>query len=141
MHLQFYMEQILSTFNSFIYDNIIIYFIYSLVWYLVGGIDESIITLIVLQCLYVTACYVSNLKVCYTLIIKVYLIIIVGTMMDRTFNFNSSSLRMYLILYYSYNTLVDIINVLSLDDKFKIPSTLREIIKKIKRSDDKWKHF
>lgn len=130
--LQIYVEQLISIIQTIIHDSVVVYFIYSLIYYLLGGVDESILTLIMLQGIYIVACYLSKLKVCYTFIIKVYLTIMVGALLDRTFHFDSSSLRMYLILYYTYNTLVDVLNVLSLD-KFKIPKGLKKMIGKIKK--------
>ena len=129
------MENLLIKLQEYVYpyieDNIILYFICSIIYYSLGGIDESILTLFVLQILYILSLLLTKKSPNINNICKVYIIIIIGVICDNALKLSTTKMRTYLIIYYSYNQLVDVINVLS--DTILIPPQLLEIIKKIKR--------
>lgn len=114
-------------------DNVMIYFVISLLYYLVGGADETLITLIILHVIYAITCLMCRIRLCANNFISVYLIIIIGNILDNILNLGNTSLRAYLILYYTYNTLVDTLNMMAKHNVVPIPKKLKNMISKLKK--------
>ena len=114
-------------------DHIILYFTLSVLWYLLGGIDDPLMTLIVLHLIKVISCFICKKDLEVNSVVKVYVVIVLGNILDNVFKLDSTSLRMYLIIYYTYNTMVDILNTLSEDKRFPIPNQLKKVLEKMKK--------
>lgn len=119
--------------DNLMQDHIILYFTLSVLWYLLGGIDDPLMTLIVLHLIKVISCFICKKDLEVNSIVKIYVVIVLGNILDNVFKLDSTSLRMYLIIYYTYNTMVDILNTLSEDKRFPIPNQLKKVLEKMKK--------
>ena len=128
-----FIETSIRSLQTFAQDSILLYFSLSLIYYLVGGLDETLITLIILHIIYVISCLICKAKLNISNLIYVYLIIIIGNILDSILKLNNTSLRAYLILYYTYNVLVDTLNMIGKDNKVPIPKKLKKILLKLKK--------
>lgn len=126
-------ESILLQIGNLMQENIIIYFILSVLYYLLGGVDDSLMTLIVLHFVKMVSSIVCKKNLEVNNIIKIYLVVVLGNILDNIFKLDSTSLRTYLIIYYTYNTMVDILNTLSEDKRFPIPNQIKKVLEKIKK--------
>lgn len=127
------LKTILQYIDNLMQDHIILYFTLSVLWYLLGGIDDPLMTLIVLHLIKVISCFICKKDLEVNSIVKVYVVIVLGNILDNVFKLDSTSLRMYLIIYYTYNTMVDILNTLSEDKRFPIPNQLKKVLEKMKK--------
>lgn len=127
------LKTILQYADSLMQDHIILYFTLSVLWYLLGGIDDPLMTLIVLHLIKVISCFICKKDLEVNSIVKIYVVIVLGNILDNVFKLDSTSLRMYLIIYYTYNTMVDILNTLSEDKRFPIPNQLKKVLEKMKK--------
>lgn len=127
------LKTILQYTDSLMQDHIILYFTLSVLWYLLGGVDDPLMTLIVLHLIKVISCFICKKDLEVNSIVKVYVVIVLGNILDNVFKLDSTSLRMYLIIYYTYNTMVDILNTLSEDKRFPIPNQLKKVLEKMKK--------
>ena len=127
------LKTILQYVDKLMQDHIILYFTLSVLWYLLGGIDDPLMTLIVLHLIKVISCFICKKDLEVNSIVKVYVVIVLGNILDNVFKLDSTSLRMYLIIYYTYNTMVDILNTLSEDKRFPIPNQLKKVLEKMKK--------
>lgn len=127
------LKTILQYIDKLMQDHIILYFTLSVLWYLLGGIDDPLMTLIVLHLIKVISCFICKKDLEVNSIVKVYVVIVLGNILDNVFKLDSTSLRMYLIIYYTYNTMVDILNTLSEDKRFPIPNQLKKVLEKMKK--------
>lgn len=127
------LKTILQYMDNLMQDHIILYFTLSVLWYLLGGIDDPLMTLIVLHLIKVISCFICKKDLEVNSIVKVYVVIVLGNILDNVFKLDSTSLRMYLIIYYTYNTMVDILNTLSEDKRFPIPNQLKKVLEKMKK--------
>lgn len=127
------LKTILQYIDNLMQDHIILYFTLSVLWYLLGGIDDPLMTLIVLHLIKVISCFICKKDLEVNSIVKIYVVIVLGNILDNIFKLDSTSLRMYLIIYYTYNTMVDILNTLSEDKRFPIPNQLKKVLEKMKK--------
>lgn len=127
------LKTILHYIDKLMQDHIILYFTLSVLWYLLGGIDDPLMTLIVLHLIKVISCFICKKDLEVNSVVKVYVVIVLGNILDNVFKLDSTSLRMYLIIYYTYNTMVDILNTLSEDKRFPIPNQLKKVLEKMKK--------
>lgn len=127
------LKTILQYIDKLMQDHIILYFTLSVLWYLLGGIDDPLMTLIVLHLIKVISCFICKKDLEVNSVVKVYVVIVLGNILDNVFKLDSTSLRMYLIIYYTYNTMVDILNTLSEDKRFPIPNQLKKVLEKMKK--------
>lgn len=127
------LKTILQYMDNLMQDHIILYFTLSVLWYLLGGIDDPLMTLIVLHLIKVISCFICKKDLEVNSIVKIYVVIVLGNILDNVFKLDSTSLRMYLIIYYTYNTMVDILNTLSEDKRFPIPNQLKKVLEKMKK--------
>ena len=127
------LKTILQYVDKLMQDHIILYFTLSVLWYLLGGIDDPLMTLIVLHLIKVISCFICKKDLEVNSVVKVYVVIVLGNILDNVFKLDSTSLRMYLIIYYTYNTMVDILNTLSEDKRFPIPNQLKKVLEKMKK--------
>lgn len=127
------LKTILQYIDKLMQDHIILYFTLSVLWYLLGGIDDPLMTLIVLHLIKVISCFICKKDLEVNSMVKVYVVIVLGNILDNVFKLDSTSLRMYLIIYYTYNTMVDILNTLSEDKRFPIPNQLKKVLEKMKK--------
>ena len=127
------LKTILQYVDKLMQDHIILYFTLSVLCYLLGGIDDPLMTLIVLHLIKVISCFICKKDLEVNSIVKVYVVIVLGNILDNVFKLDSTSLRMYLIIYYTYNTMVDILNTLSEDKRFPIPNQLKKVLEKMKK--------
>lgn len=140
-------ERFVSKLNetiSQITGNPYIYFALSLLVYLLGGIDETIIVLFCLNIIDLVLGLLStnrDKKKLFSHKLKIYLVIILGVLLDKvlgTENNQITKARTYIILAYSYNEIVSIINSLCSDEDFFVPTGIRKYVNKIKeKSGDK----
>ena len=133
MIYEFITNMINSHINPFLQDNLILYLVLSLLYYLLGGIDETLVTLFVVHLIYIMLTLVVKKTVDILHIIKIYIVIMLGNVIDISLDFNTTSLRNYLILYYTYNNIIDMINILAEDERLAIPKNLKDVLKKIKK--------
>ena len=127
------LKTILQYVDKLMQDHIILYFTLSVLWYLLGGIDDPLMTLIVLHLIKVISCFICKKDLEVNSVVKIYVVIVLGNILDNVFKLDSTSLRMYLIIYYTYNTMVDILNTLSEDKRFPIPNQLKKVLEKMKK--------
>ena len=127
------LKTILQYIDKLMQDHIILYFTLSVLWYLLGGIDDPLMTLIILHLIKVISCFICKKDLEVNSVVKVYVVIVLGNILDNVFKLDSTSLRMYLIIYYTYNTMVDILNTLSEDKRFPIPNQLKKVLEKMKK--------
>lgn len=127
------LKTILQYTDNLMQDHIILYFTLSVLWYLLGGVDDPLMTLIVLHLIKVISCFICKKDLEVNSIVKIYVVIVLGNILDNVFKLDSTSLRMYLIIYYTYNTMVDILNTLSEDKRFPIPNQLKKVLEKMKK--------
>lgn len=128
-----FIQTSMQNFKLFIQDNVLLYFTLSLLYYLLGGIDETLITLSILHIIYIISCFICKNKINFSSLIGVYLIIVIGNILDSILDLTNTSLRAYLILYYTYNVLVDILNMLGKNNKVPIPKKLKDMLLKLKK--------
>lgn len=120
-----------------ILDNVYIYVLFSLLIYFLGGLDDTLIGLIGLNILDIAVCLLSKERPNERLFInkiKIYILIIVGVTIDKLTGLDSNStmrIRTYIILGFSYNEGVNIINTLCLDESFYIPKGIKKYIDKL----------
>lgn len=111
-------------------QNTYIFIISSLLVYLLGGLDDTLLTLIFLNIidLSLNICSVKKSKISTK--IRMYIYITLAVIIDKTLNFEIQ-LRQYVILCCSYNEISSILNKLAEDTNIKIPKQLKKIIKSI----------
>lgn len=111
-------------------QNTYIFIISSLLVYLLGGLDDTLLTLIFLNIidLSLNICSVRKSKISTK--IRMYIYITLAVIIDKTLSFDIQ-LRQYVILCCSYNEISSILNKLSEDTNIKIPKQLKKIIKSI----------
>lgn len=110
----------------------LIYFIIVFLTSIVGGVDEKLATLIIVILITILAKLLYKKKIEFKNYIKIYLIISLGYLLDLIFNL-STSLRDYMIIYYTYNTFTEAFNLFSEDKKIKLPSQFQQIVNKFKK--------
>lgn len=128
-----FIETSIRSLQAFAQDNVLLYFSLSLLYYLLGGIDETLITLFILHVIYIISCILCKSKLHASSLISVYLIIIIGNILDSILNLSNTSLRAYLILYYTYNILVDTLNMMGKSNIVPIPKKLKNMLLKLKK--------
>lgn len=70
--------------------------------------------------------------------VKIYIVIILGVTLDRLMGIDLNTVtrvRTYIILGYSYNEIVSILNTLCLDESFYLPKGIRSYIDKIHKKE------
>lgn len=110
----------------------LLYFILLFLTSIVGGVDEKLATLIIVSLITIVTKILYRKEVNLKYYVKVYLVICLGYILDLIFGF-STSLRDYMIIYYTYNTLTEVFNLFLNDRKFKLPSQLKDLTKKYKK--------
>lgn len=119
-------------------DNPYVYFSVSIFIYLLGGIDETLIVLFCLNIIDLTLGLLSSKvdkKKLLSHKFKMYLIIILGAMLDKILGTEHNQVtkaRTYIILAYSYNEIVSIVNSLCSDEEFFIPKGMKRYVEKLK---------
>lgn len=133
MIYEFITNMINNHINPFLQDNLVLYLVLSLLYYLLGGVDEALVTLFVVHFIYILLMLVVRKTMDLLHIIKIYIVIMLGNIIDIALNFDTTSLRNYLILYYTYNNIIDMINILAEDERLSVPKNLKDVLKKIKK--------
>jgi len=107
-----------------------------------GGLDDVFLTLLGLMFVDNTLNMITHkvsIRDSLKTDLKVLLVIFLGIQLDRLLGLTGNTVnksRTYLILSYSYNEMLNIIDFLSEDDTFYIPSFLRKLIKKMSSRND-----
>lgn len=117
----------------YLQEHIVLYFICSLIYYALGGVDEHVITLFLLQIIHIICLLLARKSVPLASMLRVYIIIATSVLADDILQVNTAKLRVYLLLYYSYNEIVDIFNILGQDKRLSIPKKLLEVLNKTRR--------
>lgn len=117
----------------YLQEHIVLYFICSLIYYALGGVDEHVITLFLLQIIHIICLLLARKNVPLASMLRVYIIIATSVLADDILQVNTAKLRVYLLLYYSYNEIVDIFNILGQDKRLSIPKKLLEVLNKTRR--------
>lgn len=117
----------------YLQEHIVLYFICSLIYYALGGVDEHVITLFLLQIIHIICLLLARKSVPLVSMLRVYIIIATSVLADDILQVNTAKLRVYLLLYYSYNEIVDIFNILGQDKRLSIPKKLLEVLNKTRR--------
>lgn len=110
-------------------QNPYIFVVSSLFVYLLGGFDDILLSLFVLNILDLILNLCSTKKTKVSTIIRMHIYIILAVLIDRTFNFEVE-LRQYVIMCCSYNEVTNILSKLSEDNNIRIPKKLQQIFKK-----------
>ncbi|MGL4210797.1 MAG: phage holin family protein [Cetobacterium somerae] len=147
MPSRFFNEGLAERFNTLLESNIYLYICVAVLCYLIGGFDELVTTLLILNIIsLIFACIKSwrestldyigahVLKMIYSLIM-----IVLGVMVDKTLKLDMAkilSLRNYLILYLSHREIVDIYLAL-IDEGVKIPTMFKKYVEILKKKRDK----
>ncbi|MGL5962620.1 MAG: phage holin family protein [Cetobacterium sp.] len=124
-------------------NNVWVYAISMIASWLLGGLDKALLSLFVLNAIDLVVYFLSkgNRKGVLVSKFKIYLVLILGVIVDRVFGFDSNEnirLRNYLVFAYSYNEVVNVLQMLALDDNFYIPHRMRKYIKDLEiKVDDK----
>lgn len=103
---------------------------YHLIYYILGGIDRYIGTLFLLQILHSICLCLDRKGVPIVSMLKVYIVIATSVIADNLLNLDIANMRIYLLLYYSYNEIVDILNILKSDKNLSIPKKLLDKLNK-----------
>lgn len=117
----------------YLQEHIVLYFICSLIYYALGGVDEHVITLFLLQIIHIICLLLARKSVPLASMLRVYIIIATSVLADDILQVNTAKLRVYLLLYYSYNEIVDIFNILGQDKRLSIPKKLLDVLNKTRR--------
>lgn len=117
----------------YLQEHIALYFICSLIYYALGGVDEHVVTLFLLQIIHIICLLLARKSVPLASMLRVYIIIATSVLADDILQVNTAKLRVYLLLYYSYNEIVDIFNVLGQDKRLSIPKKLLDVLNKARR--------
>lgn len=112
--------------------NVVVYLVFTFIYCLLGGIDDELITLFVVQLVYFLVSITYHKPLELSKLFKIYLVISFGHLLDSLLKM-STSLRNYLILYYTYNSVIEIINMFSEDKKLKLPKQVKDLVKKLKK--------
>lgn len=124
-----------------IMENPYAYLAFSMLMYCLGGFDEILKALFCLSFLDIVVCLISsnkNNKGLFKRKLKIYIIIIVGVMLDRLLGLEHSPVtraRTCLILGYAYNEISSIVNTLHMDGDFYLPSAFKGYINKLKEKE------
>lgn len=111
-------------------QNTYIFIMSSLLVYLLGGFDDTLLTLLFLNIIdfLLNFCSIHKTKIMSK--IRIYIYIMLAVIIDRTLNFDIQ-LRQYLIICFQYNEISSILTKLSEDTSIKIPNKLKNILKTI----------
>lgn len=120
------MEEILES-VSFLKDNVFVYLLLSLITYFLGGLDESLLTLFFFNILDILLSFSSKKKARLSSKFRIYVVIMLGVMIDRMLKLETE-IRYYLLIYYSYNEIINILNKVCEDKSIKIPEKLQKLI-------------
>lgn len=111
-------------------EHMILFFVCSCISYALGGVDEYVGTLFLLQVLHSICLILARKRVPVSNMIKVYLVIATGVASNKVLNLETEDIRTYLLLYYSYNEVIDIVNILKEDGVLLPTKVLGKITKK-----------
>ena len=111
-------------------QNTYIFIISSFLVYLLGGCDDTLLTLFFLNIIDLLMNFCSAKKSKVSTKIRMYVYIMLAVIIDRTIKFDIQ-LRQYVILCCSYNEISGILCKLSEDTSIKIPTKLKKILKTI----------
>lgn len=122
-------------------NNIWVYLITAILSWLLGGFDKALLSLFLLNVIDLVVYLLSKggRKGVLASKVKIYLVLVLGVIMDRVFGFDSNEsvrLRNYLIFAYSYNEVVGVLRTLATDDSFYIPNRLKKYIKSLEEKID-----
>lgn len=123
------MEDKLLILMSFFKENIYLYMVFSLFIYFLGGLDETLVTLFFFNFINLMLNLVSKEKSKISSKVRMYIVIMLGVSLDRILNLDNNYLRNYMLFYYSYNELIEIIHKLNEDKSLKIPNKLKQFLK------------
>lgn len=112
--------------------NIVVYLVLTFIYCLLGGVDEELMTLFIIHFIYVIVLVVYQKPLELKYLFKIYVIISFGHLLDLILKL-TTSLRNYLILYYTYNSVVDLINIFSSDKKLRLPKQIKDLVKKLRK--------
>lgn len=118
-------------------DNVYVFILLSIISYVLGGLDEMLLLMLLL----ITLDVALNLTMkkdtplhLFKIKLKIILVIIVGTFVDKIFGtVGDISIRKYLLVAYSYNEVIDILQILKEDKGFFIPEQLSSMLEKHKK--------
>lgn len=116
-------------------ENPYIYISFFMIVYFLGGVDETLITLVFLNLTdFVLGLFSNKRKREHVLTtkLKMYLVIALGVAVDRLLGLSDIKLRAYIILLYSYNELESILDFLKEDENLLIPKKLKNALKKLR---------
>ncbi|MGL5961935.1 MAG: phage holin family protein [Cetobacterium sp.] len=114
----------------------LVYFVFTIMTSLLGGIDEAVVALMCLLLLDCLACVLAKERSNGGLMggcLKVIIVVILGALMDRVLPLGENpilSVRTGVIYGYGYNLCVSIINTLAMDPNFYIPKKILDILSK-----------
>lgn len=109
-------------------QNTYVFVISSLFIYILGGFDDTLLTLLFLNIIDMLLNFCSKQKSKFSTKLRMYCYIMIAVIVDRTLNFDIQ-LRQYVILCCSYNEISSVLRKLSEDTNIKIPNKLKKILK------------
>ena len=112
--------------------NIVVYLVLTFIYCLLGGVDEELMTLFIIHFIYIIVLVIYQKPLELKHLFKIYVIISFGHLLDLILKL-TTSLRNYLILYYTYNSVVDLINIFSSDKKLRLPKQIKDLVKKLRK--------
>lgn len=111
-------------------QNTYIFIISSFFVYLLGGMDDTLLTLMVLNALDLVMNLFSTHKSRISTKIRMYVYIMLSVIIDKLVNFDVQ-LRQYVILCCSYNEISGILTKLAEDSNIKIPTKIKKLLKTV----------
>lgn len=124
-------------------ENHLVYFSLSILLYFIGGIDKEILVLFYLNLLNIFFGFYSkeNSKIEVLLSkLKIYVVIMLGVIIDDILgisNDSMTSIRNYIIIVYTYQEMLCILNYLNKDKTFFIPSGLKNTVNSLSQEQEK----
>lgn len=110
--------------------NTYVFVISSFMVYLLGGFDDTLLTLLFLNIIDLFMNLCSEHKSKFSTKVRMYVYIMLAVIIDRTLKFDTQ-LRGYVILCCQYNEISSLVTKLSEDSNIRIPTKVKNLIKSV----------